>query len=228
MPGKPTGAKERKKGLRGTRRIQLMAVSGASNVLGSITGIAGNKPPGAPFWGARSRGYGPAGRPPQGRHEEIGNRLSGLLPPRTRCMRLSAAGPWWPAKGCLTSSRSNGSRSAVAEKNMQSARFQARGPIVSFGLSQVPPNHVARKLAEEAGTGVRHGCFCAHILVGHLRCFPGWSASAWAWKTMKAAWIIRCARWAESPADPAPSWTGWPPRRTREHRTGSAARPKPG
>jgi selenocysteine lyase/cysteine desulfurase len=63
-------------------------------------------------------------------------------------------------------------------QDTRSARFQARGPVVSFGLSRVPHSRVARELAEEGGIGVRHGCFCAHILVRHLLRIPPLLAKA--------------------------------------------------
>ena len=39
--------------------------------------------------------------------------------------------------------------------------------MVSFRLKQVPHNLLARELSEQ-GIGVRHGCFCTHLLVKSL------------------------------------------------------------
>jgi len=63
-------------------------------------------------------------------------------------------------------------------QGLRSARLRARGPVVSFGLSQVPHNRIAQELAEDGGIGVRHGCFCAHILVRHLLRIPPLLAKA--------------------------------------------------
>lgn len=43
-----------------------------------------------------------------------------------------------------------------------------RGGVVSFSVKGVPHNLVAKRLAEEAGIGVRNGCFCAHLLLKQL------------------------------------------------------------
>lgn len=53
-------------------------------------------------------------------------------------------------------------------KNPDSARFEDKGCVISFGLKHVPHNLVAEKLAEKGGIGVRSGCFCAHLLVKRL------------------------------------------------------------
>lgn len=40
--------------------------------------------------------------------------------------------------------------------------------VIAFRLRRVPHNLAAKELAEYGGIGVRHGCFCAHLLVKHL------------------------------------------------------------
>ncbi|MBU3914092.1 aminotransferase class V-fold PLP-dependent enzyme [bacterium] len=49
-----------------------------------------------------------------------------------------------------------------------SKRFQQKGGVVSFSFKGVPHNLAAKELADYEGIGVRHGCFCAHLLVKHL------------------------------------------------------------
>jgi selenocysteine lyase/cysteine desulfurase len=63
-------------------------------------------------------------------------------------------------------------------QNPRSARFQAKGPVITFGLAHIPHNRVAAELAEEGGIGVRHGCFCAHLLVRQLLRIPPLLAKA--------------------------------------------------
>lgn len=53
-------------------------------------------------------------------------------------------------------------------KDINSPKFTKRGAIISFSLKRVPHNLVAKELAELGGIGVRHGCFCAHILVRRI------------------------------------------------------------
>jgi selenocysteine lyase/cysteine desulfurase len=49
-----------------------------------------------------------------------------------------------------------------------SPRFQAKGGVIVFELATVPRNLVAKELSEQAGIGVRDGCFCAHTIVRDL------------------------------------------------------------
>lgn len=53
-------------------------------------------------------------------------------------------------------------------RDITAERFLRRGGVISFTLTKVPYNLVARELAEYAGIGVRSGCFCAHLLVKTL------------------------------------------------------------
>jgi selenocysteine lyase/cysteine desulfurase len=47
-------------------------------------------------------------------------------------------------------------------------RFKDRSGVVAFSMRQVPHNLVGQELAEQAGIGVRCGCFCAHLLIKEL------------------------------------------------------------
>lgn len=49
-----------------------------------------------------------------------------------------------------------------------SKRFHQKGGVISFSFKGVPHNLAAKELAEYGGIGVRHGCFCAHLLVKRL------------------------------------------------------------
>jgi hypothetical protein len=53
-------------------------------------------------------------------------------------------------------------------KDPTDPRFQARTGVVAFSVRHVPHNLVGQELAEQAGIGVRCGCFCAHLLVKAL------------------------------------------------------------
>jgi selenocysteine lyase/cysteine desulfurase len=52
--------------------------------------------------------------------------------------------------------------------DVNSKRFDARGPVVAFRLKNVQHNFAAKMLAEVGGIGVRNGCFCAHLFVKQL------------------------------------------------------------
>jgi selenocysteine lyase/cysteine desulfurase len=40
--------------------------------------------------------------------------------------------------------------------------------VIAFACDNAPHNRVGQELAEQAGIGVRTGCFCAHLLVKRL------------------------------------------------------------
>jgi selenocysteine lyase/cysteine desulfurase len=46
--------------------------------------------------------------------------------------------------------------------------FHAKGGVIVFESATTPRNLVAKELGEEAGIGVRDGCFCAHAIVRDL------------------------------------------------------------
>lgn len=52
-------------------------------------------------------------------------------------------------------------------RNIESARSDSRGPIITVSSNRVPYNVVARELSTH-GVGARAGCFCAHPLVQKL------------------------------------------------------------
>jgi selenocysteine lyase/cysteine desulfurase len=49
-----------------------------------------------------------------------------------------------------------------------SHRIHRRAGVIAFACDNVPHNRVGQELAEQAGIGVRTGCFCAHLLVKRL------------------------------------------------------------
>jgi selenocysteine lyase/cysteine desulfurase len=49
-----------------------------------------------------------------------------------------------------------------------SPRFEAKGGVIVFESATTPRNLVAKELGEQAGIGVRDGCFCAHAIVRDL------------------------------------------------------------
>lgn len=49
-----------------------------------------------------------------------------------------------------------------------SKQFHQKGGVIAFRFRRVPHNLAAKELAEYGGIGVRHGCFCAHLLVKHI------------------------------------------------------------
>jgi selenocysteine lyase/cysteine desulfurase len=53
-------------------------------------------------------------------------------------------------------------------RDPDSPHFSQKGGVVVFSLKDVPHNLVAKELAEQAGIGVRNGCFCAHLLIKRL------------------------------------------------------------
>lgn len=57
-------------------------------------------------------------------------------------------------------------------KDPDSPRFARKGGVIVFDLKGIPPNRVAKELAERGGIGVRYGCHCAHLLPKHLLNIP--------------------------------------------------------
>jgi selenocysteine lyase/cysteine desulfurase len=53
-------------------------------------------------------------------------------------------------------------------RDPDSPRIQAKGGVIVFELATAPRNLVAKELGEQAGIGVRDGCFCAHFIVRDL------------------------------------------------------------
>jgi len=53
-------------------------------------------------------------------------------------------------------------------RDPDSPGFRRKGGIIVFSLKTVPHNLAARELVEQAGIGVRNGCFCAHLLIERL------------------------------------------------------------
>ena len=53
-------------------------------------------------------------------------------------------------------------------KDPDSPRFAQKGGVIVFDLKGIPPNRVAKELAERGGIGVRYGCHCAHLLIKRL------------------------------------------------------------
>jgi selenocysteine lyase/cysteine desulfurase len=49
-----------------------------------------------------------------------------------------------------------------------SHRIHRRAGVIAFACDNAPHNRVGQELAEQAGIGVRTGCFCAHLLVKRL------------------------------------------------------------
>ncbi|NLE43247.1 MAG: aminotransferase class V-fold PLP-dependent enzyme [Chloroflexi bacterium] len=56
----------------------------------------------------------------------------------------------------------------------RSSRFAHRTGVVSFSVRTVPHNLAALMLAELGGVGVRHGCFCAHLIAKRLMGIARW------------------------------------------------------
>jgi selenocysteine lyase/cysteine desulfurase len=53
-------------------------------------------------------------------------------------------------------------------RDPDSPNFQAKGGVIVFESATTPRNLVAKELGEQAGIGVRDGCFCAHAIVRDL------------------------------------------------------------
>ena len=56
--------------------------------------------------------------------------------------------------------------------NPGSPRFAQKSGVIVFDLKGIPPNRVAKELAERGGIGVRYGCHCAHLLIKRLLNIP--------------------------------------------------------
>jgi selenocysteine lyase/cysteine desulfurase len=53
-------------------------------------------------------------------------------------------------------------------KNPDSPRFAQKGGVIVFSLKDIMADKVAKELVERRGIGVRSGCHCAHMLVKRL------------------------------------------------------------
>jgi selenocysteine lyase/cysteine desulfurase len=59
-------------------------------------------------------------------------------------------------------------------KDPDSLEFSRKAGVIAFNIKNSMGNVVAKKLASEAGIGIRYGCHCSHILVKHiLKVGPG-------------------------------------------------------
>ena len=60
-------------------------------------------------------------------------------------------------------------------KDTDTSVMTKKGGVILFELKKNLPSALAKKLALEAGIGVRYGCHCAHMTIKHLLKIPPWA-----------------------------------------------------